>query len=85
MYCLLTGLSPHYGNSVDKVQEFVKEGKVMPYISNRFRNGTVGEKRLAELIDECWLYNPDERIDVFRLVRRLRDALEEHNKSVSSK
>jgi hypothetical protein len=84
MYGLLTGLVPHYGHDTAEVQDLVKEGKVMPYISNRFRNGTVGEKRLSELIDECWIFDPDKRIDVFSLVRRLRDALDEHTRSVSS-
>jgi hypothetical protein len=37
----------------------------------------VAERTLAEVIDRCFLFDPDDRADIFEVVDKLREGLQE--------
>jgi hypothetical protein len=51
--------------------------KKLAYIDPRWRTRSYVEGKLVEIMEKCWKYNPDERIDIFEVVRLLRDVLKE--------
>jgi len=61
------------------VKKKVKAGEV-PYIDERWRTRSYAEGKLVELIERCYAFKPDERIDIFDTVRFLRDAVEENTR-----
>jgi hypothetical protein len=74
MYGLLTGLWVYYENEDDGVvQKAIISGN-HAYIDDRYRTRSFAEQKLVEAIEMCWEYNPDKRIDVFKLIRFLREA-----------
>lgn len=80
MYSVLTGVYPFYDTLETKeVQKKVKAGEV-PYIDERWRTRSYAEGKLVELIERCYAFKPDERIDIFDTVRFLRDAVEENTR-----
>jgi serine/threonine protein kinase len=73
LYSLLTGLWVFYENEDDAiVQEKVLTGK-RPMIDIRYRNRSLEEKILVEVIEGCWQPDPKKRLDIFQVVRRLRE------------
>ena len=54
--------------------------KETAYIDPRYRNRTYAESALVEIMEECWTYDPDERVDIFEVVEFLREAVEENNR-----
>lgn len=78
---LLTGLTPFYTEGDVKVlKKSVKRGETA-LIDPQFRERSFGERVLADLIPLCWKLNPDDRIDVFGVVERLREAVNEDKKN----
>jgi len=76
-YTLLTGESPFYDTyTYDEVEKKVTdpEGKEKPFIDPRFQNSSVAEKALANVIPRMWIYEPDDRIDAFEIIKLLREA-----------
>ncbi len=61
----------------DVVQKKVIAG-IHPYVDPRYRERSLAERKLVELMEQCWIYNPDERISIFEAVTFLRDAVEEN-------
>lgn len=49
----------------------------LPYIDPRWRTRSYVEGKLVEIMEKCWMYDPDERIDIFEAVRLLREVLKE--------
>jgi serine/threonine protein kinase len=90
-YTLLVGLFPYYHEMhSDGVKTLVKKGEVWPYISDTFRYGSPGEKELVDIIEETWTFNPQDRIDVFAIIQRLRQVIEaqqlfEHESNTTTK
>ena len=82
-YALLTGLPPFakLDDDIDAVKNHIMDGDTS-FIDPRFRDRSFGERVLSELIPLCWKYNPDERIDIFELVSRLREAVEKDRQHV---
>lgn len=75
MYSLLTGLYPFFDEEHTKqIQERVKAGE-KPYIDQRYNESSMAEAKLAEIIDRCHSYDPDDRPSIFEIVEFLRDAL----------
>jgi hypothetical protein len=48
-----------------------------PFIDPRYKNRSLAEAKLTEIIPLCWAYDPSQRIDVFQLVDLLLRALKE--------
>jgi len=77
MYSLLTGLWVFYDeDSDDKVQKRLRKGE-KPHIDPRYKERSLGEAKLAEIIDQCHSFKPENRPSIFQVVKFLRDALEE--------
>jgi serine/threonine protein kinase len=77
MYSLLTGVNPFYNDTTDEeVQQKVSDGET-PYIDPRYRsNMSFADGQLVEIMERCWVYDPDDRPDVFEIARQLTAALE---------
>ncbi|GKY95066.1 hypothetical protein MPSEU_000470800 [Mayamaea pseudoterrestris] len=76
-YALLTGVGVFYDESdVDVVQERVMAGE-LPYIDTRWKKRSFAETQIIEIIERMWVYDPDERVDIFEVVAFLRNAWEE--------
>jgi len=78
-YALLTGLPPFIKlihEDTFELKKAVMDGEI-EFIDPRWRERSFGERVLADLIPICWKREPDERIDIFELVRQLREAVEE--------
>lgn len=79
-YALLTGLYPFYQHCHSKsVQKRVKN-KETPYINPKWRTRSFAERILVDLMNQCWAYEPEHRIDIGQLVLRLREAVAENEK-----
>ncbi|KAL3943379.1 MAG: hypothetical protein SGBAC_002545 [Bacillariaceae sp.] len=74
MYALLTGLNPMYWTNTDGVKKAVKRGEIA-YIDPRYLTRSKEEKALAELIEKCFVYEPDDRPTIFEVVSYLRNAV----------
>jgi serine/threonine protein kinase len=76
MYSMLTGLLPFYDvESGSEVRRRVRKGKT-PYIDPRYKNRSRAERKMVEAIERCWEYDPDERIDIFGVVKILREGVD---------
>lgn len=85
MYSILTGLwvfydEPDYGN----VKKRVKKGE-RAYIDPRYKTRSLAEAKLAEIIEKCHAFLPDDRPSIFEVVDFLRDALREVKEEEDSK
>lgn len=49
------------------------------FIDPRFISRNYFEKNLFDIVQLCWVHNPDDRIDIFSLVYRLRALTKEFN------
>mmetsp|Transcript_37319 Transcript_37319/g.90613 ORF Transcript_37319/g.90613 Transcript_37319/m.90613 type:complete len:258 (+) Transcript_37319:706-1479(+) len=76
MYTLLTGLDPFPWLHSDDMKPLVKRGDTA-YIDPRFWNRSKEEGKLAEIIKQCFEYNPNLRPSVFKIVERLSRAVTE--------
>ena len=80
MYSLLTGMVPFYDLKLtSQVREKIKAGQVA-FLDPRYRRRSFAEKKLTEAIDLCWKRDPDTRIEIGKLVKFLREAVEENNR-----
>ena len=48
------------------------------YIDDRWRTHSFITSKLVEVMEKCWAYKPEDRIDIFEAVRMLRAAKEEY-------
>mmetsp|Transcript_113949 Transcript_113949/g.170435 ORF Transcript_113949/g.170435 Transcript_113949/m.170435 type:complete len:135 (-) Transcript_113949:73-477(-) len=82
IYALLTGLWVFYENEDDAVvQKKVKNGEIA-YVDPRYKARSFAEKKLIEVMEQCWIFNPKDRIDIFEVVRLLREAVAENKKII---
>jgi hypothetical protein len=73
----MTGLWPFYDNDDDTlVQSEIIDGK-QAFIDKRYRTRSYGEGKMVELIEMCWRYKPEDRPDIFEIVRFLERSFEE--------
>ena len=54
------------------------------FIDPRFRDRSFAESKLVDIIPLCWKYDPDDRIDIFELVRLLREAVKENEAHIAA-
>jgi len=50
------------------------------YIDPRYEARSYGEKKLVEIIRLCWEYDPDNRIDIFSIVKMLEEIVRENER-----
>ena len=53
------------------------KAKKTAYIDPRYRTRSVEEKKIAEIIEECWRYDPDDRPSIFEIVSFFRRSVNE--------
>jgi hypothetical protein len=74
---LLTGLEPFWDEEDwDRIKERVKMGEKAP-IDPRYRQRSLAESKLVEVIDWCHEFDPQNRPSIFDVVQFLRNATEE--------
>ena len=61
----------------DVVQKKLIDGE-LPYVDLRYKERSFAERKLIELMEKCWIYDPNERISIFDAVDFLRKAVEEN-------
>ena len=81
MYSLLTGMMPFHGEDFGDVQSYVRERK-KPFIDPRYRERSLAEAKLVEIIEKCHQSYPWDRPSIFEVVAFLRDALEDINDDI---
>ena len=78
IYAMITGLWNFYDTDDDGVvQKKLINGK-LPFVDSRYRERSFAEKKLIELMEKCWIYDPSERISIFGAVEFLRQAVKEN-------
>ena len=75
-YGLLTGLPPYYGLDGEDFRVKALEGK-MPYVDERYRKRSFAEGMLVRAIEMCHQRKPEDRADIFAIVRHLRAAVQQ--------
>eukprot|EP00980_Cylindrotheca_fusiformis_P028443 scaffold22599_cov139-Cylindrotheca_fusiformis.AAC.34 len=76
MYGLLTGLYPLYWMDDKQMKKAVMRGETA-YIDPRYKTRSPEEGRLAEIIEQCFRFSPDDRPSIFEVVTFLRRAVVE--------
>lgn len=84
IFCLLTGMWPYHAE-VDpkhkaKMQQLAIDG-IGPYINPSFQNSrssSLIERRLVEIMDQCHTSDSSRRVDIFTVVRHLRETKRLH-------
>ena len=61
----------------DVVQKKLIDGE-LPYVDLRYKERSFAERKLIELMEKCWIYDPNERISIFDAVDFLKKAVEEN-------
>lgn len=80
IYALLTGLWPfHELKDNEEVQKRIIDGQ-LPSVDSRFEEGSYAEQKLLQVLQKCWIYDPADRTDIFKVVALLKEAVETNNK-----
>jgi hypothetical protein len=70
---------PCYEEPDDKSVQARLMANQTAFIDPRYRNRSFAESKLVEIIEQCWTFDPNERIDIFELVELLRNLVQENN------
>ncbi|GKY98993.1 hypothetical protein MPSEU_000855000 [Mayamaea pseudoterrestris] len=82
LYNLLTGLMPFYHEKSHR--EAVKalvHRKETPCIDPAFRNGTLIQQTLVDIMEDCWHYQSERRPSVFTVLKKLRATVVEYERT----
>lgn len=73
IFALLTGLKPYYTESEEsKIMQMTQEAP--PYLDPRYKTRSFIEGRLVLIMEKCHKMEPSERVDIFEVVRYLRET-----------
>ena len=75
-------LSLQYQMDDDNALQTKLIGGELPFVDPRYKDRSFAEKKLVELMEKCWIYNPDERISSFEAVEFLRKAVRDNEEKV---
>jgi len=75
-YSLLTGMYVFPWMETKEVKKAVMGGNIT-YIDPRYSSRSKEEAKLVEVIKQCYIYDPDERPSIFKVVELLRTAVSE--------
>lgn len=76
LYAILTGLFPYYDlirKDRMRIRDLVINGTT-PYIAPLYRNRTLIERRVVEIMERAWIYDPRQRATIFDVVKELRET-----------
>jgi serine/threonine protein kinase len=77
IYSVLTGLWVFYDEpDNNRVKARIKRGETA-YIDPRYKVSSREEAALAEIVEKCHAFNPDDRPSIFEVVAFLRQALKD--------
>ena len=82
IYTLITGLWPlyeMYDNKTKEKQKYLINGN-LAFLDPRYKGQNYIQDQMIEIMYECWKYKPEERMDIFTVVKRLRETLKEAKK-----
>ena len=48
------------------------------FIDPRYKERSFIERKLVELVEKCWIYDPAERISIFEAVDYLKEVIKEN-------
>lgn len=80
IYGLLTGLWIFYEDEDDQVVQQKVTNQEIAYIDPRYETRSYAEGVLVKVLKDCWIHDPDERVDIFHVVKQLRDAVKENDR-----
>jgi len=83
MFTLLTGKWP-YGDDEYEAQRLCGQG-IPPIVEYSVRGQSFASASLATIMDKCFEFYPEKRIDIFMVVSMLKDAINLNNKLESIK
>jgi len=78
LFTLLTGKEP-YGDDIGNAKGLCGKG-ITPPVDLAIRGQSFAEASLATIMDKCFEFYPDKRIDIFTVISLLRDAVHLNNK-----
>jgi serine/threonine protein kinase len=84
LYSVLTGLQPYYDELHNERSDLIDEkllAGVSPYIDPRFKDRSFIEGRLVDIMERCFRLQPLDRVNIFEVVRWLRETKQLHEKS----
>lgn len=75
IYVLLTELWPYYSEAEFDERAVARKIKfgIRPYLDERNRHRSLVERRLVEIMEECWEIDFEKRVSIFEVVRQLDD------------
>eukprot|EP00531_Pseudo-nitzschia_arenysensis_P014485 CAMPEP_0116135316 /NCGR_PEP_ID=MMETSP0329-20121206/11126_1 /TAXON_ID=697910 /ORGANISM="Pseudo-nitzschia arenysensis, Strain B593" /LENGTH=626 /DNA_ID=CAMNT_0003630109 /DNA_START=178 /DNA_END=2055 /DNA_ORIENTATION=- len=82
IYALLTGLWVFYDVDDDLVPRQMVYNGTTPYVDPRWKEQGFLTSKLVEVMEECWAYNATQRISIFQVVEKLREAKKEHERMI---
>ena len=81
IHSLLTGLWPHYHLMKIKEVENATLAGERPYLHPGFRTRSLIERRMTEIMDQCHQHDPTKRVDIFGVVKHLRETKKMHDEA----
>jgi serine/threonine protein kinase len=76
IFAILSGLFPYYNINGTKLIEKVIANGTKPYLDPRYKERSFIEGGLYDIMEPCFEVDPAERIDIFTVVRHLREMKE---------
>jgi hypothetical protein len=81
-YNILTGLIPFYEREKNShALKALVELKEKPYIHPSFRNGTMIQRSLVNIMEACWNYESKDRPSIFTVLKQLRETVKQYEKT----
>lgn len=74
IYTLLMGDDP-YRDDWDLAKESALKG-IPPFVPNDVREHSFGEEALSKIMDKCFEYEANDRVNIFDVVAMLQDAID---------
>jgi serine/threonine protein kinase len=75
IFSLLTGLWPYYDQDDQRIIRNIVMKGIPPYLDPRYQDRSMIEGRLVEVMNLCHKLDPSERVDIFYIVKHLRETL----------
>jgi len=80
IYGLLTGLWVFYDTDDDPSVKKKVIGGTRAFIDPRWKERSFIESKMVDVMEQCWIEEPDKRMDIFAAAKALRDIKAEHER-----
>jgi serine/threonine protein kinase len=85
IFALLSGLFPYYTVMGTKLIEEIIANGTRPYLDPRYRERSLIEGGLYDIMQQCFEVEPEDRVDIFSVVRHLRAIQDDVTKELTSR